>query len=328
MTPRRQRYQTLREREALLQRAQNLAQGTKAKPRKVGRDATIVAAATADAWLFARNDALLAEHLSGEDLVEAAKRAGVDDFDLSTASPEELRGALITLRGARGEQWTLEAIELGLLPTPTGSHDVTLASFTEPGTDLTFSGDVPIDANVKVGIASSTLTQHLHKHPDVDVVYGSSDLADHAERLGVRVVETGAADFAVDGEPVVVDIGRSAGDFDAEITASLAQPDDGGLALPVVSAIAVTWRAIHRIRTRQSLDAVATQTARDVAITGSAHLAARLVRLTGAPDPVTAFAGFATATGIATLSTVRRGWLDVPSERELRDRVGGRRGVD
>lgn len=321
MTRREQRRQLLQQRNELLKRASHIIVDTTTRNSQPPSDIVTIGAATGDAWLLSQADVPLGDQFTDPTLVEAAERAGVDDFDLANATPEQLDGALITLRGALGEQWVNNAIDAGVLPTPHDARDVELLGFHEPGADLRFSDPGSTDANVKVGEATSTLTHHVDRYPEVDVVYGSTDLADHAERLGIRVVDHTEASFATDGEPVVVDIGRTAADFDAAIANDMAPPDDGGTTLPIFSAAILTWRTIGRIRRREPLTTALPDTARDIAISGASHAAARLANVAGAADPLTMLTGFATATGIAAVTTVRRNWLHQPSEMALRARL-------
>lgn len=148
--------------------------------------------------------------------------------DLAAVPGRSLDGLVHLIRGYRGEQLVLEALSAGKLPLPPGATDVSLAGETNTeALDLVIglADGTAVAAQVKVSSSGALLHEHFAKHPDVDVIYASTDAADAvrdtAAETGITVI--GAGDSWPDlGGPVVVDMGFTSMELEATAEHALA----------------------------------------------------------------------------------------------------------
>lgn len=271
-------------------------------------------------------DAASAEHLTDDaymplgdtELEWAARRAGLENFDIDGADTEQLRGVLTSVRGAVGEQWVLERLRDHQLPVPEGAVAAELLPFTTPGVDLVFTDDGGATvgtANVKIAGTADVVLRHFERHPDVAIVYATSEAATDAASRGVPVVALGNP--LPEGTPVVVDIGRSARSFDEEIGATLSSADqmnhwDAIDLIPWFSVTAIGVRAALRLRAGAPRDRVATQVGRDVTAAGAALVAARIASRITNSEPTTALIAMLTSALTFGALDVRRAWTTLP----------------
>ncbi len=137
-------------------------------------------------------------------------------------------GLLYQLRGYRGESLVVGLLGAGVLPEPEGTRVVTPADTTnQPGWDLVLdTPDGPLAANIKITDDPGVVLGHLADHPDVPVVYTTSDAAAGIPEGAARVI--GPDDAWPDTDlPVVVDIGHTSDELTASTLAALG--GDGGL---------------------------------------------------------------------------------------------------
>lgn len=187
-------------------------------------------------------------------VVEALARAapGVELSAVQQLDGEALQGMAVLVRGSYGELGVLAMLQQGDLPLPEGTVHAQLADFTQPGYDLVFedaSGDiVEATANVKVASSATAITDHFATHPDVAIVYASSDaVADLGPEHGINVV-SGHEAFSVHG-PTVVDIGVEADELSEVVTAGIDLTDfdlggDALNALPIFAFGLIGFRGL------------------------------------------------------------------------------------
>ncbi|MCC5952054.1 MAG: hypothetical protein JJU45_08150 [Acidimicrobiia bacterium] len=254
-------------------------------------------------------------------LEDAAARAHLAEFAWADAAPESARGAFWGIRGTAGELWALEELEAGRLPMPDGATAVELVHHNEPGVDLHFvdaAGTEVAAANVKVAATEQVLLRHFGRHPDVALLYATSDAADAAAARGITVVPADAGSVTV-SEPTVVDLGLSSADFDREVGGALhsavsepAAPGASELAqsVPVVSLAVVAVRAARRLHHTRSIGATADGVGRDLVRTGGGLAGGGIAAAAGGATVATA-GGAVVGAGVANgLLRVRRLWRD------------------
>jgi hypothetical protein len=247
--------------------------------------------------------------LSGSALERALSRSGGGSFIPGENSAEATQAVLYGVRGAAGEYWVTEQLVAGTLPVPTGTDRVELVDFHQPGVDLSFySGTEPvIAANVKISQNSSVVIRHLERYPEMGVVYASSDAAASASRAGYTVIGPNTATFDAHRGPVVIDIGRSSTDFDAEIWSTLNSAVDAGVTSASVSSIGagelltfapwisiamITARSAQRIRDGLPMNLVLREAGADGLTAGAGIGAGAAVSAIGASTPITAVTSF------------------------------------
>jgi hypothetical protein len=160
--------------------------------------------------------------------------------------------------------------------------------------------------------------EHFGRHPDISIVYASSDAATQAAAKGLVVLT--ATEGIPLGRPVVVDIGRSSVEFDADISAALA---DAGVAadgadlldalndLPWLSMGTVGIRMIQRLRAGVTLAETIGEAGREATVASAGALAAHATSSVSSAEPATALVGtFASMLTYGTLE-VRRGWTSM-----------------
>lgn len=138
-------------------------------------------------------------------------------------------GILNQLRGYRGESLVDALLGGDDLPHPPGLQGHHLADTTnQPGHDLVLDTDHgPLAANVKITDDPRLITDHLAAHPDVPVVYTTSDAAAHVDPDVAHVVGPGDA-WPTDPGPVVVDIGHTSTELtDSTLAAVTDHAGDG-----------------------------------------------------------------------------------------------------
>ena len=275
----------------------------------------IIGAATLDSLLDQPEGVDLIGDL---DLAEAAERSGVSDFSFGTAEAEELRGALTALRGAAGEQWVLDGLNSGSLSGPAGTTSAQLLGFTQPGSDLAFTdidGNLIAQANVKIAQSARVIQEHFDRHPDVPIIYASSDAAQDAQRLGFQVIPGGDIPDSV--EQVVIDIGRTSEAFDQEIAAGLGIGDwaaDQASALDLLDAVpwfstaAIAVRAIQRLRAGASRAEVLRESGRDATVAAAGIASGKIAASATSSEPSIAVIALLASSLTYAATEVRRDW--------------------
>ncbi|MCB9379713.1 MAG: hypothetical protein H6513_03355 [Acidimicrobiaceae bacterium] len=277
----------------------------------------VIGAAALDGY-FAAEGAV--ELMGDGELVEAVTRAGLHDFPFGTAEGERLRGALTALRGAVGEQWVLDHLTSGALASPVGASAAELMTFTHPGTDVVFTGDdghVVATANVKIASSARVILDHFAAHPDVPIVYASSDAAADAARHGLQVLTM--TDAAGGHGHVVVDIGRSSVDFDHDVTSLL--PETYGLDdvafvaefldnIPWFSMGAIAVRAIQRLQAGEARAAVLRDAGRDATVASVGATAAHAAASVASSELSVALVALTASSLTYAVTEVRRSWVD------------------
>ena len=238
-------------------------------------------------------------------------------LDPSTVSPSwqagaANTGALMLYRGFRGEQIVAELL-VGLdVPTPPGFTGFSFADSTNnPGWDVTLhtaGGDVR--AQVKVAADADAIRAHFENHPDVKVVYATSDAAQALSgTTGVNVIAAGDPWPVGSDADVVVDIGRTSSDVGSQVSDALAHDptlvDETLSKLPLVALCLVAARVGYRLLDTDDEAAEiarrATGEAKDVMINAGAGEIAALLVGDAIGGPVT----IATALGRASLRRVK-----------------------
>lgn len=278
-----------------------------------------MAATGIDGFRTEQLDTVAVAPLVDTELRLAAQRAGLLKFDLLSGDSSRLRGALTALRGAVGERWVLGQLQGRQLPTPEGAVAAELLPFNTPGVDIVFTdrkGELVGSANVKVASTADVVARHFERHPNVSIIYATSDAAADASARGIRVVESN--DMVISRPPVVVDIGRSSSDFDHQIGETLAT---GGVArdgwidlVPWASSAAIGVRAMLRLCAGTPSREVALHAGREATTAGSATTIAHLAsRVTNSEPTVALLAMVASATTIGTLGA-RRSWTTLANQ--------------
>lgn len=303
----------------VVERFEKLAMQSLEKYRKPSGDGptpiVIIGAATLDTLL---DDPEGVDLIGDLDLAEAAERSGMSEFSFGTAEAEELRGALTALRGAVGEQWVLDGLNSGDLSGPAGTTTAQLLGFTEPGSDLAFTdadGNLIAQANVKIAQSARVIREHFENHPDVPIVYASSDAAQDAQRLGFQVITGGDVPESI--EHVVIDIGRSSKVFDQEIatglglgewTADQASALDLLDAVPWFSTAAIAVRAIQRLRAGASRAEVIRESGRDATVAVAGLASGKVAASATSSEPSIAAIALLASSLTYAATEVRRDW--------------------
>lgn len=322
------------ERERLAVRAEHLAgqavQRYRSPQDREGLPLLVLTGASFDSvWLGPATDRAEVDLLSDVELQAAAERSGLGSFDWESAEAEQLRGAASALRGAAGEHWVTEQLLADGLPAPAGTRTVELVPFHRPGVDLEFrdaAGTLIDTANVKIAGGADVVLRHLEAHPDVRIVYASSDAAADAAQRGVTVID-GMAELPLEG-PVVVDIGRSSADFDGQLLAAL----PGGIDLteaeavglfdwvPWLSAGAIGLRAVLRLRAGATRAEVLRSAGRDAVVAAGALGAGKATSLLTSSEPTVLLATILGGSLAYGWLEVRRSWQ---AGGDADDRVAG-----
>ena len=256
--------------------------------------------------------------LGDSEFAEAALRAGVSGFRVDGAEAERVRGALTALRGAVGEQHVESLFSRSELTMPGGTAAARLTTFTEPGADIVFRdrhGDVIDLANVKVAATAQVIAEHFGRYPNVRIVYASSDAAADAAHRLVDVAVIGQGSPIPTSGKVVVDVGRSSGEFDADIDAAidhLAAGWDDYLdwldQIPWISGGMVAYRVLRRMQAGEGRAQALKEAGRDtVKVTIGKGAGAAASTITSSEPTVFLLAAASTALTTAVLD-VRESW--------------------
>ena len=162
--------------------------------------------------LLPNSDFLGGSDISQDDVIQALTRSHIDISKLSDFDVEQLRGAMISARGALVENDVYEKLLSNRLPIPKGTAKIEQDAFNHPGSDFRFldgNGHLIESMNVKAAKNLDSITQHFRAHPDVNVVFATHDAALAAKQHGFDVISSTAHDFVTNGNQVVVDIGHT-----------------------------------------------------------------------------------------------------------------------
>jgi hypothetical protein len=215
----------------------------------------------------------------------------------------------------------------GTLRAPSGTTTIEFLDLIDPGSDLRFSrsdGSVIGRATIKIAATAAVIVRHFDAHPDVAIVYASSDAAADAAGHGFDVV-SGEAPVIPGRRPVVVDIGRSSADFDRAIRGTLT--DIGRLEgilsvaellehLPWLSLGMIGVRAINRLQAGDAYAGVARSAGHDVIALSSETLASHAASSVTGFDPTVALVAMFAAGLTHASMVVRRGWNDTRLSHE------------
>jgi len=201
---------------------------------------------------------------------------------------------------------------------PAGTTTAQLLGFTQPGSDLAFTdadGNLIAQANVKIAQSARVIREHFDRHPDVPIVYASSDAAQDAQRLGFQVILGGDVPESVD--QVVIDIGRSSEAFDQEIAAGLGLGEwaaDQASALDLLDAVpwfstaAIAVRAIQRLRAGASRAEVLRESGRDVTVAAAGIASGKIAASATSSEPSIAVIALLASSLTYAATEVRRDW--------------------
>ena len=262
-----------------------------------------------DAFHRMANDLPLAAVAAGESLVTdhtssapewleklGEQFPGVDPMTIVNAqSGSSANGALMLYRGFRGEQIVDELIAAGQLPVPKGTTGHSMAETTnQPGWDLLLeTNGGPIPANVKISGGADSIREHFRNHPDVPVVFASSDAAQDSVGLQVgeqtvRIVDAQSGAWTFNpGELTVVDIGIKSDQVGTEVADAIAETGLQGFAdeiitrLPLVAVGLVAargaWRAASTDITKTEAAKAAGQELKNLGVNAGLGEAAAIV---------------------------------------------------
>lgn len=196
---------------------------------------------------------------------EVAGRLGIDaDTVVGLGSdPAAMEGLTFLVRGFRGEQLVDGWLADGVLAGPPGTSASLADTTNQPCWDVAFvdgSGEAVALANVKITSSADVVRGHLDAHPDVGIVYTTSDAAGPlAADPTVTVIGPGDA-WPVDAAgPVVVDLGVASGELHGEVASALdAVGADGGSSLAGEILDAVPFLALGIVGLRAARRAVTT----------------------------------------------------------------------
>ena len=319
----------------LADQAEGMVAWAMRRHHRSGRDrgAPLVVAAAALDGLAA--DPPDIELVGDGELAAAAGRAGIHLSAMTEAQAEQLRGYVSAVRGAAGENWVVDRLAAGDLPVPAGTDRVVLQDFTAPGADLVFygtGGEILSAANVKVAADADVIIEHLSRYADsVPIVYATSDAAADAARRGLVVLDGQAGDVDFDS-PVVIDVGHSSGDFEAEVLEALdgvADAADFGLGdLPWFSLGMIGLRALRRVQAGASRADALQETGRDAVRAGAVLAAGKAATELGAGDPLTLAISVGVGWTASAAMDVRATWRSAGHAdtllADLADQVAGR----
>lgn len=273
----------------------------------------------------------LGERLADGDLARAVERSRLDSFNPSDRNDEAVRAVLYGVRGAAGEYWVVDEIADGSLPVPMGVDTVELVPHHQPGVDLVFqrAGGAVATANVKVAQDATVVRRHFEKHPDVEVVYATSDAAADASGHGYPVLPASASDVPLGDGPVVVDIGKSSEEFDREIAEALLEADSSEIAFGSLDAVSmmpwltvglISSRVLVRIRAGADVAGTLRAAVSDTAVAGAGLGVGSTAAVLGAGTPLSAAASLSTTVVMSALRHTRSR-LRTTSDSQLLRRI-------
>lgn len=199
-----------------------------------------------------RASLLLAGVAAAEQILAAEQIASIDPAVVAELGDRSLDGLAALAQNSFGQVLVDALVTEGSVPAPEGASAGGLA-VGEPGHDLLFPLDdgTTVAAGVVVGNSSEAIVAHFAAHPDVALVYASSDAVSSLPD-GIAVVAADATTFQLDG-PTVVDIGLDSAAFDDALAATVDGSFDlGGEvvdAVPVFALGLIAARATQRLLT-------------------------------------------------------------------------------
>lgn len=244
------------------------------------------------AWGDGASPATIAVEAPPTWLDSAMDRSGLTEFGFDSADDESVQGAIVLLRGVAGELVVAERLADGSIAGPSGSAAGELLAFASPGADIRFEieGRDAL-ANVKITDDADLIVQHFASHPDVPVVFASSDAARSAADRGMTVVDsTEGFSWPTEGT-LVVDIGVRSDELEKVLRSALTAMDmSPGLltSLPLATIATVIWRAARSIRDGSRPLTVLRRAGIDTASGAAALTLGRLLGSAGASEPVSA----------------------------------------
>jgi hypothetical protein len=271
-----------------------------------------------------------ADIMSSDDLKTALQRAGIGGFHPGTADEAQLRGWVSALRGAEGEVAVERDFLDHKLPMPSGTFQVQQLDFTNPGSDYNFldsRGHILGSANLKIAQSDNVIIEHFRNHPDVNLVYTTSDAAQDAAHHGYQVIGIHDQIPAIHG-PLVVDIGKSSHTFTDPILNDLHNGTHEGLLhsrlhqLPWISGTIIGWRAYQRYKKGVELGENLRQSGQDATVSAGVLAVGGVFHHFVFPEPTIVLASLLTAVLIRSVQGVREHWdLFSTYESEFATRV-------
>ena len=259
------------------------------------------------------------------DVDTALQRSGVNVQTFSEAHKEVIRGANTAVRGALFEVETNQQLHNGSLIVPKGTASIQQQTFTNPGADFTFvgkDGHVIDSMNTKVAQSWDVIRDHYVHHPDVRLVYASSDAAQDAARHGLTVIDGHHGVIPLNGENVVVDVGTSSAHFQHQFEQHLKQIVDADHShwfdhldigdfykhIPWISLGVIGLRAGLRYRAGVDKAENMKQMGRDGARSLGGMTGAAIAHQVGASMPVAFFSALTSAAMVQGVFEVRDSW--------------------
>lgn len=279
--------------------------------------------------LLPHADFLGGSDISHDDVLAALTRSHIDVSKLSEFDVEQLRGAMISARGALVENDVYQKLLSHQLPVPEGTKQIVQDSFNHPGSDFRFldsKGHVLESMNVKAAKNFDTIAQHFHNHPDINVVFATHDAAIAAKEHGLQVVSSTAHDFVSHGHQVVVDIGHSSEWYQEQFlrhSPGFGTFDHGHVLndgfghgsfvhhFPWISASMIVYRAARRYRDGLEIAEQKTLAAQDAVRAGVGLSVAKILHMAGLHNPGTAIGTVGSMIAVKGLYSVRDSWSDL-----------------
>lgn len=303
----------------------------------------LVMASAIDGWraLEHSNNAFHFDNAGGvtnADVNSALERSGVDVHAFSEAQKEVIRGANTAVRGALFEVETNQQLHNGSLIVPKGTVSIEQQTFTHPGADFSFvgkDGRIIDNMNTKVAQSWDVIRDHYEHHPDVRLVYASSDAAQDAARHGLTVIDGHHGVIPLNGERVVVDVGTSSAHFQHQFEQHLKHIVDADHShwfdhldigdfykhIPWISLGVIGLRAGLRYRAGVDKAENMKQMGRDSARSLGGMTGAALAHHVGASMPVAFFSALTSAAMVQGVFEVRDSWELVSRQEEYLGRT-------
>ena len=285
--------------------------------------------------LLPHSDFLGGSDITKDDVIQALTRSHIDVSKLSDFDVEQLRGAMISARGALVENDVYEKLLSHRLPVPKGTAQIVQDSFNHPGSDFRFldsKGHLIDSMNVKAAKNLESITQHFHAHPDVNLVFATHDAAVAAKQHGFDVVSSTAHDFVTHGQQVVVDIGHTSSWYQEQFlrhSPGFGTFDHGHILndgfshgsfvhhFPWISASVIIYRAARRYRDGMELAEQKKLAAQDVTRVGVSLTVGGILKAVGLHNPGAAIGSIGSMIAVQGLYNVRESWSQLSTSEDI-----------
>jgi hypothetical protein len=285
--------------------------------------------------LLPHSDFLGGSDISHDDVIQALTRSHIDISKLTSFDVDQLRGAMISARGALVENDVYEKLLTHRLPVPEGTSQIVQDSFNHPGSDFRFldaKGHVIESMNVKAAKSLDSITQHFHAHPDVNVVFATHDAALAAKQHGFDVVSSTAHDFVTNGHQVVVDIGHTSSWYQDQFlrhspgfgTFGHGHVLNDGFShgsflhhFPWISTSVIIYRAARRYRDGMELAEQKKLAGQDATRVGVSLTVGKVLHAAGLHFPGIAIGSIGSVIAVQGLYSVRESWSDLSESEDF-----------